>query len=77
VECPTLYLAWRQWCDVNGHREPGTRELFGRNLRTVLPNLHTTEARRTPAGRVRFFQGVRLLTPDELSGGDPAFAFTG
>jgi putative DNA primase/helicase len=70
VECPTLYLAWRQWCDTNGHREPGTRELFGRNLRTILPNLHTTEARRTAEGRIRFFQGVRLLTPDELSGGD-------
>lgn len=59
VEVGTLYEKWGSWCKNNG-REPGNRQLFGRDIRTVIPTLKELQ-RRQPGGRVaRFYAGVGL-----------------
>jgi putative DNA primase/helicase len=59
VPVDTLFTSWQNWCEVKGRREPGTEQVFGRDLRTVLPHINTPQRRKN--GRVvRVFTGVRL-----------------
>ncbi len=55
-----MYTAWREWCMQNGHRYPGTKESFGRDLHAAVPKLRTVQLR-GPEGRYRAFEGVGLL----------------
>jgi len=61
------YLAWRQWCERNGRKEPGELNVFARNLRSVVPGMI---ARRLSKGgrQERVFKGVGLLPPESLVG---------
>lgn len=56
-----IYAAYRSWCERNGHR-PATAQTFGRDLRSILPGIETTQ-RRTGHNnqRERVYQGLRLI----------------
>src|SRR5262249_4594084 len=56
-----LYQAWRLWCDKVGRKEPGTRQIFGRDLRAAVPGLKTTQPRDGDS-RDRKYEGIGLET---------------
>ena len=58
VSCQALYEEWRTWAEDSGHR-PGSTNIFGRNLRAVVPTLRTARPR---AGdqRDRWYRGICL-----------------
>lgn len=51
-----LWKAWREWCDGNG-QHPGTKQVFGRNLRARIPRLRMDRPR---GGDDRFRRYVGL-----------------
>lgn len=55
VQIDALWRAWRAWCDDNGHR-PGNKQLFGRNLNAVVPQVRVVR----PHGQPRRYVGVEL-----------------
>lgn len=59
-----LYDAWKAWCEESGRREPGTRELFGRDVKAVDP---TIKKKRVKQGGELFwaFCGVRFKEEGE------------
>lgn len=46
VAVDEFFEAWVAWCEANG-RQPGVKEVFGKNLRAVIPHL-SVQQRRTP-----------------------------
>jgi putative DNA primase/helicase len=61
--CPfsAMYEAWRSWCQEHGRAVVGDEHSFGRDLHAAIPSL-TTVRPRTPLGRQRHYQGLRLRT---------------
>jgi putative DNA primase/helicase len=53
-----LYQKWKGWCDENGHRA-GSIDVFGRDLRAVIPALKTARPR-VDGDRERRYVGVGL-----------------
>ena len=45
VSVADLFALWKSWCEVNGRREHGTVQTFGRDLlrRSAKPQYDTTE----------------------------------
>jgi putative DNA primase/helicase len=70
VDIPTLYAAWREWNDER-HREVGSEQMFGRDLRAALPHLETVHTNRGGERR-RVYRGVGLRPRDEWGEADPA-----
>lgn len=60
VACDDLYVAYKQWCIQAGRDHTPTKQVFGRDLRTVLPNLGKPSQRRVEGKQVRFYQGIAL-----------------
>jgi putative DNA primase/helicase len=58
---PAMYEAWRSWCQERGRDAVGDEHSFGRDLHAAIPALATIRPR-TPLGRLRHYQGVRLRT---------------
>jgi putative DNA primase/helicase len=58
VPVELLYQAWRLWCDKVG-RKPGTKQIFGRDLRAAVPGLKTTHPRDGDS-RERKYEGIGL-----------------
>lgn len=56
-----LYDAWKEYCKEMGRDFPGTKNRFGRDLRSVLPDVQT-EQRRLPTGgrRIRIYRGIDI-----------------
>jgi putative DNA primase/helicase len=66
VAVTELYLAWKSWCEAKG-REPGSEQVFGRDLRAAVPALD--DRRPLVCGhRVRLYVGVRLRDCDDGEG---------
>jgi P4 family phage/plasmid primase-like protien len=63
VEMGFLYRQWRQWCEARG-RDPGSEQVFGRDLRTALPHLGTRRPRQGE-DRVREYVGIRLAPGED------------
>lgn len=63
IEVGVLYERWVEWCKANG-RDPRNKQVFGRDLRTVLPEIGETQRTKPDLGgtqrRVRFYEGVCL-----------------
>lgn len=59
IEVGALYDRWKTWCDTNG-REPGNAQAFGRDLRTVFPQIEVTRPRLLDGSRHRVYEGVCL-----------------
>ncbi|SED30016.1 putative DNA primase/helicase [Streptomyces sp. 2231.1] len=59
VPVDTLWAVWRDWAEDNNVRA-GTKQVFGRNLLSVVPQLNRTRPR-TPAGeRTAIYNGITL-----------------
>lgn len=59
VEVDSLYEAWMKWCESEGRDHAGTKATFGRDLRTVVPEVGKSRPR-AGDGRLRFYEGLRL-----------------
>lgn len=59
VETRQLYRRWCCWCQDQGRREPGVQEVFGRDLRTVVPSIRR-EQRKVSGQQQRFYVGIRV-----------------
>lgn len=54
-----LFAAWQGWCKDNGRDHAGTKQTFGRDLRSAVPGL--ADARpRVNGERQRFYGGIAL-----------------
>jgi putative DNA primase/helicase len=71
VPCDLLFRQWKAWCDENGHR-CGSTQVFGRNLRAVVPALKLTQVR-IGSGRERRYLGIgiKYRRDDESTSQEP------
>lgn len=58
VPVDALWAAWREWAEDNGVR-PGTKQVFGRNLQSVIPQL-TLSRPRGDGARIRTYTGIGI-----------------
>jgi putative DNA primase/helicase len=63
VMAAELYREWKDWCQEHGRDKPGDEQVFGRNLRAILPGLKTTSRRQPDGTRKRFYEGIGLFGP--------------
>lgn len=61
--CSDAYRAWRAWCEEQGKKEPGDQTVFGRNLRSIVPELETKQIRASGGVKPRHFIGLALKPP--------------
>ena len=59
VETDTLWTAWKAWCDREG-RHPGTRAIFGRDLKSAVPTLRRIRPRGDGIVRPYVYEGLGL-----------------
>ncbi|WP_405960858.1 phage/plasmid primase, P4 family [Streptomyces sp. NBC_00024] len=59
VPVETLWAVWREWAEDNGVR-PGTKQVFGRNLLSVVPQLNRTRPRDAYGQQVATYTGITL-----------------
>ncbi|MFJ7049769.1 phage/plasmid primase, P4 family [Streptomyces sp. NPDC101112] len=63
VPVDALWNVWREWAEDNGVR-PGTKQVFGRNLLSVVPRLNRTRPRDTYGRQVATYTGITLNVPE-------------
>ncbi|MGW5282500.1 hypothetical protein ACWERI_24030 [Streptomyces collinus] len=54
-----LWAVWREWAEDNGVK-PGTKQVFGRNLLSVVPRLNRTRPRDAYGRQVATYTGITL-----------------
>jgi putative DNA primase/helicase len=54
-----LFLAWKNWCETKDRREPGTEQLFGRDLLAAVPSIKRVQPREGEH-RFRAYEGIGL-----------------
>ncbi|MGW3313354.1 DNA primase family protein [Streptomyces sp. NPDC001073] len=59
VPVDALWTVWREWAEDNGVRA-GTKQVFGRNLLSVVPQLNRTRPRDTYGQQVATYSGITL-----------------
>lgn len=59
VPVDALWAVWRDWAEDNGVR-PGTKQVFGRNLLSVIPQLNRTRPRDAYGRQVATYNGITL-----------------
>ena len=59
----TLWAIWRDWAEDNGVR-PGTKQMFGRNLLSVVPQLNRTRPRDGYGRQVITYNGITVNWSD-------------
>jgi putative DNA primase/helicase len=59
VTVDALWQAWKDWADDSGHR-PGTKQLLGRNLLSVVPQLQRSKPRGPDGKQVPVYVGIAL-----------------
>ncbi|WP_240929509.1 DNA primase family protein [Streptomyces coryli] len=64
VPVDALWDAWRDWAEDNGVRGTGTKQMFGRNLLSVVPQLHRAKPRDDYGRRMPIYTGI-TLNPSE------------
>jgi putative DNA primase/helicase len=60
VSVSTLFARWQEWCVQCGRKEPGTVQVFGRDLLAALPGVRTTQPRGEDRQKYRAYEGIRL-----------------
>jgi putative DNA primase/helicase len=60
VDCDHLFEKWVDWCKGSNRRESGTKQSFGRDLRSVVPGIKITQPRTDDGGRYRTYEGIGL-----------------
>ena len=61
VEIDALWAAWKGWCE-DDNRHPGTKAVFGRDLKAAVPTVKRTR-RRTDDDRPYVYEGIALRQP--------------
>ncbi|MER5681061.1 phage/plasmid primase, P4 family [Streptomyces sp. NPDC002238] len=64
VPVDTLWAVWREWAEDNGVRAVGTKQMFGRNLLSVVPQLHRARPRDAYGRQVPTYTGITLTPSD-------------
>lgn len=64
VPVDTLWAVWREWAEDNGVRAVGTKQIFGRNLLSVVPQLRRTRPRDAYGRQVPTYTGIALKPLD-------------
>ena len=59
ISIADLFEAWGLWCKQQGRDQPGTQQVFGRDLRAAQPRIGTGQ-RRTDSGIKRVYEGIGL-----------------
>ncbi|MEU6918878.1 DNA primase family protein [Streptomyces olindensis] len=59
VPVDTLWTVWREWAEDNNVK-PGTKQVFGRNLLSVVPQLNRTRPRAPSGERIATYHGIAL-----------------
>lgn len=54
-----VYFAWRGWCDENGRREPGTKQVFGRDLQASVQGIVVRQVTKD-GKKVRVYEGLEM-----------------
>ncbi|MGW7356544.1 hypothetical protein ACWGI0_07815 [Streptomyces sp. NPDC054802] len=54
------WAVWKEWAEDNGIRSIGTKQVFGRNLQSVVPQLHRTRPRDAYGRQVATYTGIAL-----------------
>ncbi len=54
-----LYREWVEWCAANGRSTAGSKQTFGRDLRSAVAGLKMSHPR-TDGGRERYYEGIAL-----------------
>ncbi|MEV6680877.1 phage/plasmid primase, P4 family [Streptomyces erythrochromogenes] len=67
VPVDTLWAIWREWAEDNGVKSTGTKQLFGRNLLSVVPQLHRARPRDAYGRQVPTYTGITLTQPEPHS----------
>jgi putative DNA primase/helicase len=67
VPVDTLWSVWREWAEDNGVRGTGTKQMFGRNLQSVVPQLRRTRPRDEYGRQVPVYTGITVNPPDPQS----------
>ncbi|MFD9880550.1 phage/plasmid primase, P4 family [Streptomyces alboflavus] len=60
VPVDILWAAWREWAEDNGVKAIGTKQVFGRNLLSVVPQLNRTRPRDAYGQQVATYNGITL-----------------
>ena len=69
VKVEALWTAWKTWC-TGENRHPGTKELFGRDLRAAVPTLKKRRPRTDDGERDHLYQGLGLVDTTFPNHGD-------
>ncbi|MFJ9905037.1 phage/plasmid primase, P4 family [Streptomyces sp. NPDC101152] len=59
VPVDTLWAVWREWAEDNNVK-PGTKQMFGRNLLSVVPQLNRTRPRDAYGRQVITYNGITV-----------------
>lgn len=71
VPVDALWAVWKEWAEDNGVRGIGTKQMFGRNLQSVVPQLRRTRPRDDTGSQVPTYTGITLASqPRNLMGRD-------
>lgn len=55
-----LFDGWKLWCAEQGNEKAGTQQVFGRDLRSAVPSVGTSQPRGADGSRFRQFNGISL-----------------
>lgn len=58
IHVDLLYDAWCAWCREQGRDHTGTKQSFGRDLRTVLPHIKISHPRGDDGKPQRYYEGI-------------------
>ena len=58
IEVQTIWEAWKAWCEGD-NRHPGTKAVFGRDLKAALPTVHRVKSREDQS-RIPVYEGIGL-----------------
>ncbi len=61
VSVDALWAVWKDWAEDNGVRSVGTKQMFGRNLQSVVPQLRRTRPRDDTGKQVPTYTGITLI----------------
>ena len=65
VDVEEIFRAWKTWCDKQGRDHSGTKQSFGRDLRSAIPELKMRQTG-PRQDRERAYQGLRLTEEAKL-----------
>ncbi|WP_433465800.1 DNA primase family protein [Spirillospora sp. CA-128828] len=64
VTVDLIWASWKVWCEDNGRGSAGSKQIFGRNLQAVAPQVRMIRPR-IDGKQVRTYAGITLKDPGE------------